>query len=197
MKIEKCKNWYKKGNAYDTVLFIPVTKNSTLKKEMQAYVKKEGGKIKVIERAGRRIGKLLQVNDPFKEKQCNKNNCMLCKSSGKGNCRSTGIVYEISCEGECPFTYHGQTSSNAFTRGLKHVEDLIKKRDKSLWKHCQNEHNGQKCNFGMKIVSQYRNDATKRQIAEAIWIRNTNPATTMNERSEWNDIRIPRIEINN
>ena len=47
----------------------------------------------------------------------------------------------------------------------------------------------------MKVIKQCRNDATKRQIMEAIVIRNTDPEFTMNERSEWNDVRIPRIEI--
>ena len=106
------------------------------------------------------------------------------------------VTYGISCEGECPFKYHGQTSSNAYTRGVKHIEDLEKKREKPLWKHCVNEHNGEKRNFEMKIITQCRNDATKRQIIEAIWIRNTDSKITI-ERSEWNDVRIPRIEINN
>ena len=149
-----------------------------------------------MERSGTKIVKLLQKNDPFKIKECEKDDCMLCNTSKSGNCRSSGIVYEIACEGECPFTYRGQTSSNAYTRGLKHMEDYDKKRDKALWKHCLNEHNGEKRIFEMKILTQCRNDATKRQIIEAIWIRNTDPKTTMNERSEWNSVRIPRIEIN-
>ena len=193
-KVTKVSSWH--GN-YETVMFVPATPNSKLQKEMQSYVNSCGAKIKVTEKSGMKIVRLLQKNDPFKRKECGKENCLVCTTEGSGNCRSSGIVYEIECEGECPFTYRGQTSSNAYTRGIKHLEDLVKKRDKPLWKHCVNEHNGEQRPFKMKILTQCRNDPTKRQIIESIWIRNTNPETTMNERSEWNSVRIPRIEINN
>ena len=138
---------------------------------------------------------MLQKNDPFKNEGCGNEKCLVCSTSGIGNCRSTGVVYEISSDGECPFTYHGQSSQNAYTRGLQHKKDLEKKREKPLWKHCVNEHNGEMRRFEMKVLTQCRNDPTKRQIVESIWIQNTDPETTMNEKSEWNSIPVPRIEI--
>ena len=60
----------------------------------------------------------------------------------------------IVCEGALPVTtyhghYHGQMSQNAYTRGLQHKKDLEKKREKPLWKHCVNEHNGEMRRFEM------------------------------------------------
>ena len=85
-KMTKMKNWYKKGS-YEAVMFVPATPNSMLRKEMQAYIESSGIKIKVTERSGTKIVKLLQKNDPFKIKECEKDDCMLCNTSKSGNCR--------------------------------------------------------------------------------------------------------------
>ena len=190
----KKKNWYKKGN-YETVLFVPATPNSKLKKEMQTHILNSNIRIKVVEESGTKMIRMLQKNDPFKDTDCKRNDCFVCTTSKSGNCKSSGITYKIECEGGCPFIYHGQTSSNAYTRGLKHLEDYEKRRDKCMWKHCENEHNGERRNFKMTITGQCRNDSTKRQIKESIFIQHTDPSVTMNERSEWNGTRIPRIII--
>jgi len=194
-KIEKSKTWYGKGD-YETVMFVPATPSSTLRKEMQTYITDTGIKIKVIEKSGIKIVRMLQKNDPFRNRKCEKDDCFVCKGENGGNCRSSGIIYEINCEGECPVEYYGQTSANGYTRGLKHQEDLIKRRERPLWKHCVNKHNSAKREFSMKVVATCRNDATKRQIMEAIFIQKTDRENSLNERSEWNNIRIPRIEIN-
>ena len=185
------KRWH--GN-YESVLFIGATPSSQLQKRMQVYIKAHNGNIKVVEKSGTKMVRLLLKNDPFRNKECG--DCMACKSGGSGNCRTSGIVYDILCEGDCPFVYHGHTSSNGYTRGTKHAQDLVAKCER-LWKHCVNEHNGEIPNFRMNIVAQCRNDSTKRQIIESILIRNTKPKHTMNERSEWNSVRIPRIAIAN
>ena len=187
-------NWYKNGNT-EAVMFIPATPNSELKKNMQLYIQNSGAKIKVIERSGKKIIRSLQKNDPFKEEECNdRESCLLCSTTQKGNCRATGIIYAIKCSEECPFVYHGQTSHNAYKRGLKHTEDLNQRRDR-LWKHCHNEHGGEKQVFQMSIVNTCRNDPTKRQILESIHIQNTDSRVTMNERAEWNGVRVPRIRF--
>ena len=116
-------------------------------------------------------------------KKCDdRENCLLCNTTRKGNCRATGIVYDIKCGEECPYLYHGQTSHNAYKRGLKHIEDLNSKRER-LWKHCHNEHCGEVQKFQMSILNTCRNDPTKRQIMESIYIEKTDPRITMNERA--------------
>ena len=97
-KVTKMKNCYKKGK-YKTVMFIPATPNSILRKEVQSYIDRSGIKIKVAERAGTKVVRLLQKNDPFKPRECVNDNCMICKTCKSGNCRSLGVINEISFEG--------------------------------------------------------------------------------------------------
>jgi len=195
-KERKLKGWYGKEK-YDTAMFITATPDSRMKKEMQNYVNDNGARIKVVEKSGVRLIKMMQRNDPFKEKECNGENCFICASSKKGGCRGSGITYKIECEEGCNFVYHGQTSANAYTRGLKHMEDYDRKRDKVMWKHCLANHNGERQNFTMQVVDQCRNDPTKRQILEGIRIQKTDISVSMNERAEWNGVAIPRIAITN
>ena len=195
-KENKRKRWYCKGG-YESVLFVPATPQSEFKNLMQSTINKTQVKIKVVERSGTKMVRKLQRNDPFKRKHCEKQECFVCSTSGKGRCRVTGITYAISCQKEdCPFLYTGQTGTNACTRGYKHLEDYDKKRHgSSLWKHCTEEHNGEGQQFNMEVLDTCRSDSTKRQILEALRIRDTDPAIRMNDRSEWNMTSIPRINV--
>jgi len=190
-------NWYTKGN-YESVLFIPATPDSELKNLMQAEINKSKRKIRVVEKSGIKIIKTLQKNNPFKMETCGHSNCLVCSKGGKGNCRSTGVTYKITCKEGCPFVYTGQTGTNAFTRGIKHEEDYRLKRNCStLWKHCERKHNSSRIDFKMDIVDVSRNDPTKRQILEAIRIRKVDPSIRLNDRNEWNIIGLPRTNITN
>ena len=195
-KAKKKKNWYTKGN-YESVMFVPPTPESKLRKLIESEVRKSKFRIKIVERSGEMIIRSLQKNDPFKESICSKKEkCMVCSNSDGGNCRKTGINYEINCLGNCQYTYNGQSGHNGFTRGLKHHDDYIHKREKSsLWKHVIAEHEGEMQSFKMNVTKTYRGDPTKRQLAEAIRLRDANPQTSMNGRNEWNQIKIPRISI--
>ena len=52
-----------------------------------------------MERTGIRI-KLLQKNDPMKNKDCGENGRFVRSTSEKGNCRKPGITYSITCNEE-------------------------------------------------------------------------------------------------
>lgn len=195
-KEKKRKTWYTKGG-YETVLFVPATPNSQLKNNMQKYINNTDIKIKVVEKSGIKLIRLLQKNDPFKSKKCEKPDCLVCAFGEGGSCRSTSVSYKISCKNnDCEYEYTGQTGLNGYTRGLKHKEEYRAKRSKStMWKHVTQVHNGIDQSFEMEIIDKCRNDPTKRQILESIRINKMNTETTMNDRSEWNIIRIPRINI--
>ena len=45
----------------------------------------------------------------------------------------------------------------------------------------------------MKVTGVYKNDPTKRQIAESVKIKSTKG--TINRRDEWRTINIPRVEF--
>ena len=69
------KAWYKKGG-YESVMFIPATPKGELKKSYQQEIRKSGFKIKVIEKAGTPLKKILQKSDPFRKKFCDRRDCL-------------------------------------------------------------------------------------------------------------------------
>ena len=68
-KLRKRSNWYKKGRN-EVVVFVTSMPNSQLQRRYQKEIKKQGFKIKVVEKAGAAIKKLLQRSDPFKSRKC-------------------------------------------------------------------------------------------------------------------------------
>ena len=99
--------------------------------------------MKVVERAGKSIKSQLQSSYPFKEKKC-VNNCFVCLSNGKGNCRKSNVNYEIVCTRQgCEYVYIGETGRNAFCRGREHLKGMEKKCDDSvLIEHIREAHEG-------------------------------------------------------
>ena len=193
---EKRKTWFATGN-YESVLFIQATPNSELRDKIQEEVRKNGVKMKVIEKSGTKLIRLLQRNDPFKQKKCLAEDCFVCTGRIPGACRDSVVTYDITSNGQCEYEYNGQTGQNAYTRGKVHIKDLEKKKeDSALWKHCVNVHESQIQHFEMKVLDRSMNDPTKRQILEAVRISKVPEERSMNSRSEWNSIRIPRVRIN-
>ena len=201
-KIDKKRNWYKKGGK-ESVLFIAATPESELKNLLQKEIEKSPFKIKVIEKSGTKLVRLLQKNDPFKRSKCkDEERCMICSRGNNGACRETGVTYQISClsdagsETECKAMYVGETGRNGYTRGRQHQEDYRHERESSaLWKHCVQEHDSVRQDFQMRVIDRVRNDPTRRQILEATRIRKIPNDSRMNSRGEWNSNRVPRISI--
>ena len=181
-KEEKRKNWYKRGG-YESVIFVPSTKESTLLKQLQANIDKSKLKIKLIEKSGTSLGDILRTADPRKEKNCNRGDCPICTKGGKGNCRTLNINYKITCE--CNDEYNGTTTRSGYTRGIEHTEDMIsKKEDSDMWRHCRDKHNGEIKGFRMDIVDTFKNDPMLRQVTEAVRIRRTEPEKRINRKEE-------------
>ena len=111
------------------MMFIPATPDSELRRMIEEEIATTSLKIKVVERAGIRVKKLMQKNDPIKENLCNDVGCMVCSTTGEGNCRKNGITYCIVCKGDCRgSTYHGETHMNGFTWGSQHMCNLQYKK---------------------------------------------------------------------
>ncbi len=66
---KKRRNWYRKGG-YESVLFLPATPRSELKKLVEEEIGRTNCKIKVVERSGKKVKRLLQKNDPFHRQRC-------------------------------------------------------------------------------------------------------------------------------
>lgn len=192
-KRTKAQRWYNKD--YDSVLFIPATPNGELKKEVQQEISRSRVKIKVIERNGTPLTSLLQKSDPTKTKGCQREDCFVCTSGGKGDCTKNNIVYEIKCD-DCGSKCVGESARNAYTRGKEH-EKLLHEKEKSspLWTHCMEKHGGNIQRFKMSVKKSFYNDAMLRQITEAVHIRKTPGDKCMNGKDEWSTTCIPHARI--
>ena len=89
-------SWHK---PYESVLFCQPTPKGELAKTLREIVRKqkiEGGMdIKVVERAGVKIGKLLPG---LKAKgDCGREDCLIHTTGGKGDCNRENVVYEGRC----------------------------------------------------------------------------------------------------
>ena len=203
-KEEKGRTWYKKGNK-ESVLFITATPNSELRDQLQKEIDKSSFKIKVVEKSGTKVVRMLQKNDPFKTKECrNKEGCMICSGNNPGSCRDSGITYRINCLGnrlededeKCDSEYNGETGKVGYVRGGQHAAELRNHRDTSvLWQHCMEKHAGVEQNFEMTVLDRVRGDAMKRQILESIRISKIPSQRNMNRKDEWKSARVPRVLI--
>ena len=189
-KREKRANWYRKGG-YQSVLFIPATPGSVLKKKCEAEIRNSMFKIRVVEKAGRSLKDMVQKSDPFRGKQCQRTDCPACYGSGKGRCDQSGITYEVCCKG-CGEKYIGQTARTMYTRGREHVSSLAGRRG-PLWQHCVDKHESAVQEFEFNKRGSYGFDSMMRQISEAVMIENEKPS--MNHKEEWNYVHLPRVDV--
>ena len=65
----------------------------------------------------------LQKSDPFRKEKCRKDDCLVCAEGDGGRCIVNGVTYKIACK-ECGEIYVGETSQNAYTRGLAHMRTV-------------------------------------------------------------------------
>ena len=63
--------------------------------------------------------------------QCQRTDCLVCTTSGKGPCDRQGVTYEIVCE-KCDSVYVGESSRSAYVREVKHKKLLNKKDEQSV-----------------------------------------------------------------
>ena len=165
-------------------------------------VRASGIKIRVVERAVQSVKTFLQRSNPFRTQFCDKEDCFVCISRAKGDCRASGITYEISCM-QCKkvdqpvrYKYIGETARNAYSWDKKHFVGLRNKSKTScLWEHCRDIHSGEVVNFQMSFLKRYKNESMTRQIMEALTIENSENDVLLNTKSEWNYIAFPRIAI--
>ena len=181
-KENKPHNWYKQNGQFESLMVIPATPGSILKKIFEEKAKLAGLKIKIVERSGMKLVNYLKKFDKTnKKEQCGKKDCLICKYSDKANtkCRIPNIVYKISCK-ECEkekvkANYYGETSFNGYTRGLQHFEKYRSKnkgvQEKSALRiHAKEVHDDKKVEFKMEIVKTFKNKPLSRQVYESIQI---------------------------
>ena len=190
-KRKKKEDWFKKGD-YESVIFIPATPQGKLKKKMQRKVDETDIKIKIVETTGNTLKRNLQKTSIASKKECADKECMICKTSKKkGLCRKEGVTYEIVCKG-CKAKYIGETGRSAWARSKEHVNDYKRKKDSSvLWRHCKEKHDGKEQEFVFQVKDVFGEDATLRQVSEAVDIKREN--AEMNSKQEWGHTGLPRL----
>ena len=185
-KRRKKSNWFRKGG-FRSVVFVPATPGSTLRKKYEEIIQKSKIPIKVVERSGTTVKQKVQRSNPFASKHCaDKDNCMVCRTGGSG-CRKEGINYRITCD-QCGHYYLGESGRNAYTRGLEHDQEYKKKSGQSvLWRHACLHH----CDdvtpptFTMRVTAVNQRDPTMRQVIEGVQISKAPDADIINNKTEW------------
>ena len=81
-KEEKRRSWYRKGN-YSSVIFVPATPESSLKRSLDEDVKKSGLRIRIVEKSGMSVKRVLQRSDPFKKRTCERECCFVCRTGAR------------------------------------------------------------------------------------------------------------------
>ena len=151
--------------------------------------------MKVVERVGITIKRLLQRSRPFKRGKCNREDCVPCKTDSGIDCRTRGCVYKIRCK-ECGKMYKGQTGRSVYERCKEHEDDWEKKMDRCpLWKHSISSHNQQKFNFEVKVEAKCFGKPSKRLITESVLIEEMETEQTMNSKKEWSYHKLQKVRL--
>ena len=160
-----------------SVLFVQPTKDSALKKKYEEVIDKSECRVKVIERAGTSVKKILQKSYPFPKSECEEK-WFVCESKGKGNCRRCNVIYEIECTRQgCNYVYQGESCRNAYVRGGEHLKGMEKKDQESiLVQHIQDHHNSDfsepPCHQFKMSVTETHKTPLGRLVTEAVKINN-------------------------
>ena len=128
--------------------------------------------------------------------------CLPCKEGrGQGgDCRKSNIGYEMGCnncsEVDKSVVYHGETSQNAYVRGLKHQENYkYKIKSSPLFKHAQIYHQGETdVKYSMKVKTKF-SDTLTRQVNEGVRIARCQAEVSLNSKSEWHGPATVRLVV--
>ena len=198
---ENCK---KQDKSPIGVLFVPKTPGAELAKRLRAaeneLEKLTGERIKIVERAGMMVKRILHKSNPWAGGNCGRDACLVCRyEKGGGDCKKRNVTYRTEClkchESGKMRQYLGESARTGFERGLEHERDYHKmKEDSHMAKHWQEDHQTEEQpNFSMKIIKSH-SSAFVRQIHEAVLIE-MNMRTVLNSKGEYNRCQLPRLGV--
>jgi len=194
IKNNKRTSLYNRGK-YDGVIFVDVTENSEMMREVQRSCKRNKLKVKVVEKMRSTVRGEIQRSNPFKNRGCGRDNCILCELGMNLDCRTRGCVYEMKCA-ECSRKYRGQTGRSIFERINEHFKDWRDAVEGSvLFQHSNKYHGHQNFNVEVSILSRCFGEPTTRMITEAVLIDQLSDEETLNSKSEWTYVKLPRVSL--
>ena len=177
-------DWYKEDGKYESVMFIQPTPGSILKHRIQKLAKRNGVKVKVIEKAGLTVKKELQKSNPFGKKRCERVDCVICQHGKEGICRTRGCGYELMCK-EDNRKYVGQTGRSVYERIGEEVRGWHNRDEKNpLWRHSELYHEGREFEYEVKITNRDFGRPSRRLITEGVLIEKLDEGKTMNSKRE-------------
>jgi len=98
---------------------MPATPNSQLQKRYQREIYIAARlKVKVVEKAGVAIKRLLPESEPFKPLHCEGEDCVVCRTNRRSPCDRQSVTYEINCT-KCDNVFVGETSGSTYTKKKK------------------------------------------------------------------------------
>ena len=189
-----------------SLLFVPRTKGGELAKRLRTeedtLAKITGYRVKIVERGGTMVKRVVHKSNLWSGKDCDREDCPICSQEGDlgdQDCLKRNILYQTSCL-ECrkkgkDVSYYGESSRSAYERSKEHFSDYEKLSSKShMVKHHVLEHQEieGKISFSVKILRFHRT-AFSRQIHEAVKIQLNENNNILNSKGEYSRCRLPRL----
>ena len=190
-----------------SVLFIPKTHGGELAMRLRQAEEEvsalTGDKVKIVERSGVMLKRILHKSNPWAGTKCDRDDCLVCSLGGEnvGSCRQRNIVYRTTCllckeKGESR-DYYGESSRTPYERGAEHLKDYLgEKEDSHMLKHHIEEHGDvmEPVEFSMKVIKNHFT-AFSRQVHEAVIIYRNEENGILNSKSQYNRCQLPRLTV--
>ena len=188
--------WYSgDDDKYESVMFVQTTKDSELKKVVQKLARKNNVKVRVVEKAGLTMKKVLQRSDPYEKRRCERDDCVVCEYGRPGQCRNRGCGYQLLCKADGK-KYRGQTGRSLYERIGEEVRDWRNEVDENpLWRHSQLFHQGGDFDIEVKVTDKSFGMPSRRMITESVMIEQLGENETMNSKQEWTYVKLNKVRI--
>ena len=195
-----------------SVLFVPRTERGELLRRLREEESKladiTGYRVKLVERSGTQLARILCQRNPWAGQDCGRPDCLVCGDSevGGGDCRRRNITYVTTCvscvqkqkedkTGKEPARYIGESCRSAYERGKDHLEGYLHCREDShMAKHRILEHPGEEVTFKMKVLAKHKS-AFERQVTEAVLIEVMDDGSLLNSKGGFNRCVLPRLQV--
>ena len=211
-KLKKKTNWFKSDNCeskFKSVLFVDATPGDRLLKMIKStenqYKIAEDKRIKIVSRAGVKLVNIFERKNPFAKSE-NECDCGLTDENDRSEtrtckCRINSVSYQakcITCESQgINKIYDGETARNLLIRSNEHMNDLKNGKTNSFMKkHIEKDHQGiaEGVKFAWKVLMKHRKPL-RRQLHEAVNIKNKPSNENLNSKSEFHGQRINRVHL--
>ena len=191
-----------------SLLFVERTEGGQLATKLRdmepMLCKMTQGRVKIVEKNGRKLGQILVRKNPWAG-QCSRKDCTVCQQENPPKkaveCKKRSITYVNTCllckkDGNRT-EYIGESSRSVMERHGEHVEDASgkKKEDSHMWAHANSCHKGQIL-FQIQTIKTHKN-AFMRQISETIEIKLRSRAGVhlLNSKTEYNRCLLPELSV--